>query len=570
MTHRNRLLPLVVALILVLSATYIGAQEAPDFKAGDNTWANSEVGDWVMYKLKDGPSVRFEVKEIAESGEITFQHTIYNPEGEVVADNSRTRAPAQAPVQQKVPGDKDVTWSEATYPLDGLELTCQRATWLSEESETEVWFHETIPCGGVAKTATDGVDSVWITGFRRKSEEYRLASKPQPEPEPTPEPEPEPEPQPEPEPEPEPEPQPEPEPSAQALPDYGDPITMKLPENVAKAMKDQGLALTRMRVYFDENAGNQGAVLEYEGMRTEVPVIYAAFNGDECDLELSYEEWQRRSGHYVDLGFDVKTLPKRLKDMEVKIVHTHLSGENETELATYEMVVPEPGERFDAQRLRGALPGINRYTLQVSYTDTAGKKSTQKGFSHWVVVQSPPMFEFLNTVSASGTRTDAGANTVLEGNVDMRSSFVLHNGIDPDDCTLRITRKGKRDMNLEDLPAEVRRVIAKEKVPPGWQEVARIDFEEGTIGTRQVVSIEDSKISVAWGHAFSASAKVLPVTEDWEYRFELLHPDSALPLATWNVTVALSISRPADISTAKMEVRATGLAEPLSVAFKRK
>lgn len=713
MTHRNRLLPLVVAMALALSASYIGAQDAPDFKAGDNTWGNSKVGDWVQYRLKDGPSVRFEVTAIAENGDITFQHTIYNAEGEVMADNSRTRAPAQCPVQQKVPADKDVTWGEASFPLEVTELKCQRATWLSEKSKSEVWFHETIPCGGVAKTATDGADSVWVTAFKRDGKEYRLAEKTEPEDnnavdfstgettwsrsvpgdwvlyrsnvtvevrvqllsitdngefryarrldtgdfgedrkiidktyersgdrikmpvrlpfgrefvwtkatrqfgdrklqcqvakwtdddgtvnsawfssevpcgggvlwtsgettveelvgfgreeiDPESIPEPEPEPQPEPEPEPEPEPGPEP------LPEFGEPITMKLPEKVAKAMKDQGLAITRMRIYFDEKAGNEGAVLEYEGMRTEVPVIYAAFNGDECDLELSYAEWQRRDGRYVDLGFEVKTQPKKLKDMQVKIVHTHLTGEEETELATYGVTVPEAGERWDAVRLRGALPGINRYTLLVTYKDSKGEETTQKGFSHWVVVQSPPMFEFLNSVSATGSRMDAGANTVLEGDVRMRSNFILHHGIDSDDCTLRITRKGKRDMNLEDLPAEVRRVIAKEKIPPGWQEVARVDFEDGTLNGRRVVDIEDSFITVDWGHAFAASAKVLPVTEDWEYRFELLHKDSALPLATWNVTVGLSITRPTDITTAAMTVRATGLDEPLKVAFKKK
>lgn len=558
MTHRNRLLPLVVALALALSASYIGAQDAPDFAAGDNTWANSKVGDWVQYRLKDGPGVRFEVTAIADNGDITFQHTIYDAEGNVRADNSRTRAPAQCPVQQKPPADKEVMWGAAEYPLADAPVSCLTARWMSEDSVTEAWFSGTVPCGGVVKTATDGQDSVWITAFKRDGKEYRLAAQSEPEPEP------------EPEPGPEPEPQPEPEAGAEPLPEFGEPITMKLPEKVAKAMKDQGLAITRMRVYFDEKAGKQGAVLEYEGMRTEVPVIYAAFNGDECDLEISYAEWRRRNGRYVDLGFDVKTLPGKLKDMEVKIIHTHLTGEDESELATYSVTVPEDGERWDAVRLRGALPGINRYTLQVSYKNAKGEQTTHKGFSHWVVVQSPPMFEFLNTISATGSRMDAGANTVLEGNVSMRSSFILHHGIDADDCTLRITRKGKRDMNLEDLPAEVRRVIAKEKIPPGWQEVARVDFEDGTLNGRRVVDVEESFITVDWGHAFAASAKVLPVTEDWEYRFELLHKDSALPLATWNVTVALSISKPTDITTAAMTVRATGLDEPLKVAFKRK
>ncbi|MBZ0136080.1 MAG: hypothetical protein K8I27_06885 [Planctomycetes bacterium] len=562
MTQYSRLLPLVVALAALAMTTFVGAQDAPpatDFKSGGNTWGASNVGDWVLYQLKEGPGVRFEVTAIAENGDITFQHTIYNPQGEVVADNARTRTPGDAPVQQRVPRDKDVQWSEDTYLMEGLELAALTGKWTSEESVTEVWFSDKVPCGGVLKTATDGTDSVWLKGFTRDGKEYKLgaAVEPQPEPQPQPQPEPTPEPQPE-------------ETAREPLPDFGDPITMKLPEKVAKAMKDQGLAITRMRVYFDENSGDQGAVLEYEGMRTEVPVIYAAFNGEECDLELSYKEWQRRDGRYVDLGFDVKTLPARLKNLEVQIVHSHLQGEDETQLATYEVVVPEAGERWDALRLRGALPGINRYALQVSYTNADGAKTTHKGFSHWVVVQSPPMFEFSNDVSATGTRLDAGTNTILEGDIGMTGSFTLHHGIKAEDCTLRITREGRRDMNLDDLPAEVRRVIAKEKIPPGWQEVARVDFADGEVNGRRVVTVEDSRIRIEWGHAFAASSKVLPVTEDWEYRFELLHSDSALPLATWSVSIGLGISRPDDINTAAMKVRATGLDETLNVAFKRR
>jgi hypothetical protein len=63
---------------------------------------------------------------------------------------------------------------------------------------------------------------------------------------------------------------------------------------------------------------------------------------------------------------------------------------------------------------------------------------------------------------------------------------------------------------------------------------------------------------------------VLPVTEDWEYRFELLHTQSARPLATWTAKIDLKVSSPADINKAKLRIAATGLEEPLEVAFERK
>ncbi|MCA8945634.1 MAG: hypothetical protein KDB29_05370, partial [Planctomycetes bacterium] len=362
------------------------------------------------------------------------------------------------------------------------------------------------------------------------------------------------------------EPQPEPQPGSATISSFGPAITMKLPESVRKEIKDQGMAITRMHVYFDEEKSNEGAVVEYEGMRTEVPVIYAAFKGDECDKELSYPEWLSRGGRYVDLAFEVKTKPGVLDGMGVKIVHSHLQGEVETELSTYDITVPEDGEPWDTLRLRGAQPGINRYTIFVSYTDSTGETTTQKGFSHWVVVQAPPMFEFANTVTATATRSDLGKNTSLEGDVHMDASFLLHHGLDPKDCTLRITRKGKRELNLSSLPPEVRRVITKEKIPPGWQEVAKIDFD----AEQDVVSVEESFIKVRFDHAFAASAAVLPATEQWEYQFELQHKDSASPLARWSVKVDLSVAKESDIRNATLKVNATGLDKALEVKFKAK
>jgi hypothetical protein len=353
--------------------------------------------------------------------------------------------------------------------------------------------------------------------------------------------------------------------------DYGAPLTMKVPAKVLKQMKDQGVAITRMRVYFDEHDNSDdGAVLEYEGMRTEVPVIYAAFKGDQCDKELSYKDWLSRDGRYVDLAVDIRTRPTVLKGMKVQIVHSHLEGDTETELSRFDVAVPEPGDPWDSLRVRGALPGINRYRLLVTYTNDKGEETTQKGFSHWVIVQAPPMFEFLNSVTCNATRTQAGANTALNANVHMKGSFILHHGIDPKDCTLRITRKGRREMNLSALPAEVRRVVDKDRIPPGWQEVAKVKFSNGKLNGRQVVSVEDSFVRVQFDHDFAATAAVLPVTDQWEYRFELLHKDSNQPLASWTVDVDLSIDKPADVANAKIKVSATGMDKPLEVPFQKK
>lgn len=563
-------LPLLVLVLTGLTSIATHGQDpAMDFKTGGNTWAESKVGDWVEYRTGPETAARFAITAIAENGDITYEHTFFSG-GKQGAQATLTKTPTEAPVQARVPAEGEVKWGSAEYVIGDSKLVCETASWTLPGGTSEVWFCRTLPCGGVVRTRNDGKDVIWLQAWGNADKEYRLQGGP-----PAVQPEPQPEPTPEPEPEPKPEPKREPNPDSILGPeparDFGVPITMKLPENVAKAMKDQGVAITRMRVYFDEtDNSNDGAVIEFEGMRTEVPVIYAAFKGEECDKEVGYEEWLKRNGRFVDLAFEVKTRPAILKGMKVQIVHSHLQGETETELSTFDMTVPEQGEPWDQPRLRGALPGINRYTLVVSYTNSQGATTTHRGFSHWVVVQAPPMFEFLNSVTAKASRTEITGNTVLDADVKMMGSFILHHGLDVKDCTMRITRKGKREINLSKLPAEVRRAIDKESIPPGWQEVARAKFSDAVGKVGATLDVEDSFVRVTWHHSFSASAAVLPVTDEWEYRFEVLHRDSNQPLATWTANISLSIANPADISGAKMKVRATNLPKPLEVGFLKK
>jgi hypothetical protein len=547
---RVRYLPAVVALALIGLTTFAASGQdvaAVDFKTGQNTWTVSKAGDWVEYRTGTDTSARFAITAIAENGDISYDHSVFKA-GKLTFKNNRTDKPADALVQGRVPTTLAVTWGTGEYVIGDANLSCETASWAQPGAMNGIWFCKDVPCGGVVKTLAESKDTIWLTAYSVGGKERRLAA-------------------PEPEPEPEPETILGPEPAR----DFGAPITMKLPDKIAKEMKDQGVAITRMRVYFEEEDNSKdGAVIEFEGMRTEVPVIYAAFNGEQCDKELGYEDWLKREGRFVDLAFDIKTRPKTLKGMKVQIVHAHLQGETQTELSTFEVTVPADGDAWDSLRLRGAQPGINRYTLVVTYTNSVGETTTHKGFSHWVVVQAPPMFEFLNTVTAKATRTEAGGTTVLDADVKMMGSFILHHGLDVKDCTMRITRRGNREMDLSKLPAELRRVIEKESIPPGWQEVARVKLGDAVGKVGATVDVEDSFVRVTYHHAFSASAAVLPVTDEWEYRFELSHRDSNLALATWTANIDLSIAKAADISAAKLKIRATNVKHVLEVAFTKK
>lgn len=516
--------------------------QAVDFKGGGTTWSQTRPGDSATYRLIGGTSVRYELTSIDEKGHFKVVLTEFNSSGvstkrdeiNCTADN----APAVA--HPRSPDGATVGWTTDTLSFAGQDLDCEICTWSDTNSAGEKYFSADVPCGGAVKLTLKSEAIAWLVSYTRDGE---TVSEPDPDREPLPD----------------------------VLAGYGDPIAMGLPEKVRKQMQDQGTAITRMRLYFnDDAAAEDGVSLEYEGMYTEVPIIYAAFDTERCDKSLSYKDWLARDGRFVDLGFDIKTRPKTLKGMQVKIEHSHLQGETETTLSTFEISRPEPGDPWESLRLRGARPGINRYTLIVTYTDSKNQQSEQRGFSHWVIVAAPPMFEFTNQATGVATQMQAGGLTLLDAEVRLDGSFLLHHGLDAADCTLRISKRGKREFNLESLPPDVRRAIERDATPLGWQELGRCELNGGKIGGRRAATVEDSFVKITFKHAFAAASNVLPVTEDWEYRFELHHRGTHQALATWSANISLKINRPDEIGKAKLKVTATGMSEPLLVPFEKK
>ena len=360
------------------------------------------------------------------------------------------------------------------------------------------------------------------------------------------------------------EPKPKPEPGTGKT--YGDPVTMTLPESVKQAMRDQGVAITRMGLLFDERGSKDGIALEFEGMRTEVPVVYAAFVGEKCDQELSYKDWLARTGHGVDVTFLVKTLPAKLSGVEVSVEHLHLKGSGETLQSTFKATDVQLGKPYSV-RLRGAQPGINRYRLVVSYKNAAGERTSQTGFSHWLVVAAPPMFEFAAEPTCVATWRKAGSLTIIDAQAALNSSFMLHTGLSMADCEVRVMRRGARTIKLENLAPEVRRVVGEESQAAGWQEVGRAKVGDKNSGWLKFTLDENGFVKLSCTHALSVTSDVLPLNEAWEYRFELRHKSMRENLATWSMNVSLKIAKPQDISKARLMLTATGLEKALEVAI---
>ncbi len=350
---------------------------------------------------------------------------------------------------------------------------------------------------------------------------------------------------------------------------FGDPLTMTLPESVKTAMRDQGNAITRLGLLFDERGSKDGISLEFDGMRTEIPVVFAAFMGEQCDQELSYKDWLARTGRSVDLTFMVKTMPAKLDNLEVSVEHLHLRGEAEVLQSTYKATDAEVAKAYSV-RLRGSKPGINRYRLLVTYKNAKGEITSQQGFSHWLIVQAPPMFEFVTEPTCVATRKQLGKVTALAADATLTSIFLLHGGLSVKDCELRIVRRGSREVNLGGLSPDVRRVVGAELPAAGWEEVGRVKVGAPSPAWLKLVQDEAGFMRLSYTHSLSITSDVLPLKEAWEYHFELRHSSSREPLATWNMNVGLDIAKEADIAGAKLMLTATGLEKALEVPFQRK
>lgn len=516
------------------------AQDAAPASAGSN-WAASKPGDWVEYAMADGPGLRLEVAEVKEDL-ITYRHIVPVSGGEPLVRTHSRKASEIRPVFQPAPGAA-LSRGAAVFEVGGAKLNCEATTWTAgsgqETATGAVWYCNQVPCGGLVKQVTNGKDTMWLTGFARGPE---VQSQPQP--------------------------QPQPQPKGQ---DFGEAITLEVPAGIRKEMEDQAVAITRLRVYFDEAAANQdGAALEFEDLHTEVPVIFAAFLGERCDRVLNYADFMSRNGRYVDLAFQIKTLPAKLEAMKVQVEHSHIQGDTDTVVSTFDVPRPEPGEPWNDLRLRGARPGVNRYRLVVSYTNSLKETTTYRGFSHWVFVQAPPMFEFTHTAGITASARRAGSTTLLSAEIRLDAAFLLHHGLRAQDCSLRLVRRGKREMRVDGLSPEVRRVLEKERAPLGWQELGRGPLSApGIVGVDRAV-VEDSFARLTFRHVINASSATLPLDEDWEYRFELLHTGMVEPLAVWEARVRLKVSTEADIDRAKLVVTGSAIAAPVEASFVRK
>lgn len=165
----------VLALLAWAHTTVSAAPKEGDFSSGWNTWEKAEKGEWAEYAIGDGgASIRQEVIRV-NGGKITYVHKSFM-KGKETSSKERTRAWKDIKVQGKLPYGKEdtVKWEEGEVELAGKTIKCTVAKWTIGERATEIWYSESVPCGGIVKTTTNGADIVWLTDYKSNSDDEGL------------------------------------------------------------------------------------------------------------------------------------------------------------------------------------------------------------------------------------------------------------------------------------------------------------------------------------------------------------------------------------------------------------
>lgn len=178
MLQISRALAALSLLAFVASLAPVSGQD----KVGDfpkwNTWKVSKKGDWVEYTLSLGPKVRFEVMNEPAGGKVKYKHQMFDASGKETSSKELEKDWNAIRLQAAPSPRAEVTWREAETELCGQKLKCKVASWQVGKVVDEVWYSVDIPCGGVVKQASDGKDTVILTGFKSSKLSGESGTKP--------------------------------------------------------------------------------------------------------------------------------------------------------------------------------------------------------------------------------------------------------------------------------------------------------------------------------------------------------------------------------------------------------
>ncbi len=301
-----------------------------------------------------------------------------------------------------------------------------------------------------------------------------------------------------------------------------------IPTKQADTLRSSQVAATRLTVHFGGAPGTEGPIEASHGTeKTQLPVIAAIFVTEECESVLTAEEFRSRPDRRASLAYRVYSAPKNFGPYGLLLEHWHANEAHRTLIKTSRFAnLPT----FETQRISisGLLPGVNEFRLLVHIEDASGTKTVSDASTHLVVVHEVAALSLTKDTAVGFSAQDLPADRVAyRGDALWQASFVLSPALDAGRMQVRVQRRGTRKFEDARLPAGVQRDVGAESSIGTWQEIAALPLTGGELHGVLVQSMGERRYAVRLTHVLRVSSTLAPMSDDWEYRVSLQHPNIA-------------------------------------------
>jgi hypothetical protein len=315
-----------------------------------------------------------------------------------------------------------------------------------------------------------------------------------------------------------------------------------IPRQQASRAQTSQFAAARLTIQFGGAPGTGGPIeATHEGERAQVPVIAAVFMSEESESHLTAEQFRSRPDRRASLAYRVFSAPRNFGPYALSLEHWHANESHRSHIKTSRF---SNMETFETHRVSvsGLLPGVNEFRLLVHLEDAAGTRSVSDASTHLVVVEEVAALGLSTDVMVDFSAQDVGHDRhAYRGDALWQASFTLTPALDMASMRVRVSRRGSRRFEDGRLPPGVQRDIGAERAIGSWQEVAVLPLLGGTAPGILVESLGDRRFSMRLTHVLRASSTLAPMTDSWEYRFSLHHPNISVPVEVITAYVGAEI-----------------------------
>ncbi|MCA8939494.1 MAG: hypothetical protein KDB07_06790 [Planctomycetes bacterium] len=306
------------------------------------------------------------------------------------------------------------------------------------------------------------------------------------------------------------------------------PFKLLVPKRAKESVAQSRVESRRLALRVSQ-IGNSILELNYDGTRTQAPVVSAAFEVEDCEGEIEESEWLSRNDRQVRLSYIVRSAPKELPAYSVVLEHYHVTSTAETLLNTIRLEGPKT---FEKQRLSipGARPGANVFKLKVGLKNAAGVEEFSDGDSHLVLVHQNPVQGNETIGSFDASTTTLGKIKLHRSRLDASVGFFVTEAVDPQEVRIILRRRGNRFFARK--LGQGSPYLANEEKDWGWHTLFDGKLGDVSASGISLSQQEDGRWVLSFTHRASVTGTHFPFSDSQSYQLSINHPMYPTPLAT--------------------------------------